>query len=130
MPSKHTSKALAHDAQPRSDTDGTPQEVKSTSDAAKSHGASTPKKRKAPTDVKKPSVKAPRRSSRSGPAKSIDPVKLINFLLSEDSLSLCRPKNETLDIEARGEGLRTYSNSTFSPFEELACALILSRPIG
>ncbi|KAL8921281.1 MAG: hypothetical protein Q9172_004107 [Xanthocarpia lactea] len=89
-----------------------------------------PSKRKAKTN--NVPAKAPRRSARSAAAQiQPDPVRLINHLLSPNSLDSCRPKDEIEDIKSRGRSdLRTYSSSTFSPFEELMCAVILSRPIS
>ena len=86
----------------------------------------TSKKRKAPT-LSEPN-KAPRRSARS--AAPVDAVKMLQFLLSPSSLDLCRPKEEIEDLKTRGPEFRTYSTSKFTPFEELVCAVILSRPIG
>ena len=97
----------------------------STSDKKKS--SAVPSKRKAKTSDE-PS-KAPRRSARGAPKSSVDPAKMINFLLSSDSVDLCRPKDEIEDLKNRGD-IRTYSSSVFSPFEELICAVILSRPIS
>lgn len=103
------------------------------SKAPNEHGAPNKgpgsKKRKAQDEVAKPASKASRRSGRGAAAPTADPIKVINFLLSENAVSLCRPKNETEDIESRGKQIRTYGMGDFSPFEELICALILSRPI-
>jgi hypothetical protein len=87
------------------------------------------KKRKAPPTTTIASNKF-RRSARGAPTTPIDTVKLLNYLLSPTSLSLCRPRDETEDLKTRGANARAYSTSTFTPFEELVCALILSRPIG
>lgn len=95
-----------------------------TNNDAKTDGPS--KKRKAAT-TSEPN-KAPRRSTRS--AAPVDTVKMLQFLLSPSSLDLCRPKEETQESQTRGSDFRTYSASAFSPFEELVCAVILSRPIG
>ena len=91
-----------------------------------SDSASKKRKAKQPTE----SNKTPRRSARGTPAPNVDPVKILQFLLSPSSLDLCRPKDEIEDLKTRGADTRTYSTSTFTPFEELVCALILSRPIG
>jgi len=91
------------------------------------NGASS-KQRKADTTTR--SNKAPRRSARGGANTTIDPVKVLKYLLSPSSLDLCRPKDEIEDLKARGQNTRTYSTSYFTPFEELICATILSRPIG
>ena len=88
------------------------------------------RKRKAQDDTTKRPSKASRRSSRSGPVAPVDPLKLINYLLSPDSLPLCSPRDEFSDIESRGQAIRTYTTNPFTPFEELVCALVLSRPIG
>ncbi|KAL2041475.1 hypothetical protein N7G274_005857 [Stereocaulon virgatum] len=93
----------------------------------KTNGSS--RKRKSPPTIATAPSKS-RRSSRGGPTTPVDTVKLLNYLLSPSSLSLCRPKDETEDLKTRGANARAYSTSTFTPFEELVCALILSRPIG
>ena len=87
-----------------------------------------PNKRKAPASSEP--KKAPRRSARGAASAPVDAVKILQFLLSPSSLDLCRPKDEIEDLKARGPEIRTYSTSTFTPFEELVCAVILSRPIG
>ena len=87
-----------------------------------------PKKRKAEQSTE--SSKAPRRSARGTSSPSVPPVKILQFLLSPSSLDLCRPKEEIEDLKTRGPDTRTYSSSVFTPFEELLCAVILSRPIG
>lgn len=88
-----------------------------------------PTKRKAKSKAKDEPSKAPRRSTRGAPQTPIEPVKMVNLLLSPDSIDLCRPKDETDDLKIRGN-IKTYSISAFSPFEELVCAVILSRPIS
>ncbi|KAL9077652.1 MAG: hypothetical protein Q9161_000024 [Pseudevernia consocians] len=98
-----------------------------TNDGAKADGASKKRKAPAPSEPNK----VPRRSARSAaPSAPVEAVKLLQFLLSPPSLDLCRPKDEAEDLRTRGPGIRTYSTSTFTPFEELVCAVILSRPIG
>ena len=91
---------------------------------AKSDGTSKKRKAAAPSEPNK----APRRSTRS--AAPVDTVKMLQFLLSPSSLDLCRPKEEFQESKSRGPDFRTYSASAFTPFEELVCAVILSRPIG
>ena len=90
---------------------------------------SSSKKRKAQDSTGKEPPKASRRSARGAPSQSVDVVKLINFLLSPDSLRLCTPKDEFSEVEKNPQ-LRTYSTNPFTPFEELVSALILSRPIS
>ena len=91
-------------------------------------GSLVPSKRKAAT--KDEPSKAPRRSARGAQQTPIDPVKILRFLLSSNSTDLCRPKDEIEDLKTRGSGIKTYSASTFTPFEELISAVILSRPIS
>ncbi|KAG8526972.1 uncharacterized protein KY384_008401 [Bacidia gigantensis] len=99
-------------------------------EAPKRSTKSSAKKRKAKDDPARGNAKSARHSSRGAAPTIVDPVKLINYLLSPEALPFCRPKDEGADIEARGKQIRVYSESTFTPFEELECALILSRPIG
>lgn len=93
---------------------------------AKADGTS--KKRKSTASSE--SNKAPRRSARSAAAAPVDGVKTLQFLLSPSSLDLCCPKEEIEELKTRGPKFSTYSTSEFSPFEELVCAVILSRPIS
>ena len=89
----------------------------------------TAKKRKAST-ASDPN-KAPRRSARSAaPSAPPNIVKILQLLLSPSSLDHSRPKDEGEDVKTHGTDIKTYSTSTFTPFEELVCAVILSRPIG
>ena len=104
------------------------QDVNKTKTPDTTNGSS--KKRKAQDAAAKGPSKASRKSPRGASSAPADPVKLINYLLSANSLALCRPKDENIDTETRDKDICTYSTSTFNPFEELVCALILSRPIG
>ncbi|MCJ1226428.1 hypothetical protein MMC12_003080 [Toensbergia leucococca] len=97
-------------------------------EATSSSSATVPSKRKRQT-TDAPS-KAPRRSARGAQPTPTDQVKTLQFLLSPSALDLCRPHDEVEDLKARGPDLRTYSSSAFSPFEELVCAVVLSRPIS
>lgn len=97
--------------------------------AMKSNGnAASSKKRKADTTTQ--SNKAPRRSARGSVNTTTDPVKVLKYLLSPSSLDHCQPRDEVKDLKARGQNTRTYSSSDFTPFQELICATILSRPIS
>ncbi|KAL9112791.1 MAG: hypothetical protein Q9187_007726, partial [Circinaria calcarea] len=87
-----------------------------------------PSKRKA--KVNDEPNKVPRRSARGGPQNPNDPLKTLQFLLSPAALDYCRRKDEISDLESRGTDILTYSSSILTPFEELACAVILSRPIS
>ena len=90
--------------------------------------SAVPQKRKADRDEKP--AKSVRRSARGAEKDPVDPVKVINFLLSSEAGDLCRPKDEAAQLAEKGENYRTYSSQEFSPFEELVCACVLSRPIG
>ena len=99
------------------------------SNGASGNSSSTiPSKRKAKPDNEP--AKAPRRSARGASRTSVEPIKILRFLLSPASLELCRPQDEINDIKTRGADLRTYSSTAFNPFEELVCATVLSRPIS
>jgi len=86
------------------------------------------KKRKKAADFDEPQ-KAGRRSGRSAPKSQPSQQQLLNFMLSDQAEELCRPEDETQDSEERGD-IRTYSSSVLNPFEELVCAVVLSRPIS
>ncbi|KAL8839705.1 MAG: hypothetical protein Q9176_004312 [Flavoplaca citrina] len=104
-----------------------PHETKPEHEAKSKETSAVPSKRKARSNDTP--AKAPRRSARGATQAQPDPVTLLNYLLSKESLDSCRPKDEIEDVKIHGH-LRTYSSSTFSPFEELMCAVILSRPIS
>ncbi|KAI7087147.1 hypothetical protein KC356_g4381 [Hortaea werneckii] len=93
-----------------------------------SAGAKSGEKRKKATASDDP-AKAPRRSGRGAPKAQPSKQQLLKFLLSEPASVLCRPDDETEDMKNRGD-IRTYSTSVLTPFEELTCAVILSRPIS
>ncbi|KAL8868925.1 MAG: hypothetical protein Q9174_004658 [Haloplaca sp. 1 TL-2023] len=132
MPPKKTASASRNQAQAEkpedknsnAPTDQSKDQSKSDSKAA----SAIPSKRKA--DVKDTPAKAPRRSARGVSSVQPDPVGLMQYLLSAESLDPCRPKDEIGHVQKHGSKLRTYSSSTFTPFEELICAVILSRPIS
>ncbi|MCJ1409545.1 hypothetical protein MMC19_003626 [Ptychographa xylographoides] len=90
-----------------------------------------PSKRKAKSSPSSAS-KAPRRSAHSASSSITSPIKILRFLLSPSSLPYCRPKDEIKALESleNPSDLKTYSSVLFTPFEELASAVILSRPIS
>lgn len=57
------------------------------------------------------------------------PEQILRFLLSEAALEVCRPEDELEDLSKRGKDITTYAQ-LLSPFEELLCAVVLSRPIS
>lgn len=97
--------------------------------AAAEDDTSKSKKRKTPSASDEPQ-KSARRSGRSAAKSQPSREQLLSFMLSKDAEELCRPEDESEDIKTRGGGIKTYSSSVMSPFEELLCAVILSRPIS
>ncbi|KAH8704369.1 hypothetical protein GQ44DRAFT_716847 [Phaeosphaeriaceae sp. PMI808] len=55
-------------------------------------------------------------------------VQVLKFLLSDASLEFCLPRDEVTEINEHDAKFITYSQLR-SPFEELLCAVVLSRPI-
>ena len=122
------SKALAHEETAKEIESSNSKDQTAESNPKKvKHATAAPSKRKAKASHE-PS-KAPRRSARGAPQPSVDRGRMTEFLLSTNSIDLCRPKDEIEDLRTRGY-IKTYSSSAFSPFEELVCAVILSRPIS
>lgn len=99
-------------------------------DGSNARPKSNSKKRKAPPTTSQQPSAGSRRSARSAPSAPADPVKMLNYLISPASLAASRPKDEASSLETYDSRVRTYSSSDFTPFEELASAVILSRPIG
>lgn len=56
------------------------------------------------------------------------PVQILKFILSDAALPLCRPDDEIEDVDTRGKQITTYAQ-LLTPFEELVCAVIVSRSI-
>lgn len=89
------------------------------------------KKRKETDDGgSEPPAKASRRSARGGAKSQPSQRALLDYILARDAEELCRPEDETEDINKRGSTIRTYSSAVLNPFEELMSAIILSRPIS
>ncbi|KAK5125031.1 hypothetical protein LTR85_001222 [Meristemomyces frigidus] len=86
------------------------------------------KKRKKAANSGEPQ-KAARRSGRGATKSQPSQRQLLNYMLSTDAEELCRPDDENVAIKKRGD-IRTYSSSVLNPFEELLCAVVLSRPIS
>lgn len=91
------------------------------------------KKSATPEEAKKASktfksIVPPKTSPSPRPDLKASPTQVLKFLLSDAALDICRPADELSDLEDRGD-ITTYS-SLLTPFEELLCAVILSRPIS
>lgn len=74
------------------------------------------------------STPSPKASPSPKPDMKASPTQVLKFLLSDAALDICRPEDEVSDVNDRGD-IITYS-SLLTPFEELLCAVILSRPIS
>ncbi|OAK97510.1 hypothetical protein IQ06DRAFT_227090 [Phaeosphaeriaceae sp. SRC1lsM3a] len=74
------------------------------------------------------STASPKASQSPKPDLKASPTQVLKFLLSDAALDVCRPADEVADVSDRGD-ITTYS-SLLTPFEELLCAVILSRPIS
>lgn len=118
-----TQDAGAEEPKPRSESDN---KAKSDQKPTKS----SPKKRKAEDDAGKEPTKASRKSARGAPKSKPSEIQVLNYLLGDEALDLCRPEDELTDLKNRGKDTKTYSGSALSPFEELLCAVVLSRPIS
>ncbi|KAK4580024.1 hypothetical protein LTR86_000226 [Recurvomyces mirabilis] len=86
------------------------------------------KKRKKQASGDEPQ-KAARRSGRGALKATPTQLQLLKYMLSKDAEALCRPDDETEDMKDRGD-IKTYSSSVMNPYEELLCAIVLSRPIS
>lgn len=87
------------------------------------------KRRKKDGDDGDQAQKPSRRSGRGVPKSRPSQEQLIKYMLSMDARELCRPEDEIEDIKTRGS-IRTYTSGVLNPFEELLCAVVLSRPIS
>lgn len=90
--------------------------------------ANTSRKRKAaPSSPTEGVRKSARRAHKAMPS----PQQALKYLLSKDAATLCRPEDEAKDLESHsGEPFVTYADGVLSPFQELLCAVVLSRPIS
>ncbi|TKA27401.1 hypothetical protein B0A50_05013 [Salinomyces thailandicus] len=125
---KGPSKASAPAAKTEAKQENAPNEQKEEEEKPMTNAKAGDKRKKATTTTDSPQ-KEPRRSGRGAPKAQPSQQQLLNFMLSTAAEDLCRPDDETADIQTRGN-IRTYSSSVLNPFEELLSAVILSRPIS
>jgi hypothetical protein len=94
-------------------------------DKAKRKTSSSPSKARKP---KKAKIEEEEEEPKPDPSQ----FQVLKYLLSPAALELCRPSDESKEFGKNPpkSGYRTYSGSTFTPFEELLSAIILSRPIS
>ena len=104
-------------------------EEKTSADAKGTTKSKGSKKRKQP-DSSEPNEQ-PRRSNRHAPKSEASPSQVLKFLVSNEASNLCVPADEAEALSQNAK-LRTYTSGTASltAFEELLCAVILSRPIS
>jgi hypothetical protein len=95
----------------------------------KDENPSTKKRKMPPTKTSKP-AKEPRQGAKASSRGKDAPTQkqLLQFLLSEKSLSFCYPEDE-LNAKASKKYSST-SPTTFSPFEHLLTASLLSKPLS
>lgn len=87
----------------------------------------TTKRKEHPTAPAEPTRKSTRGASRPQPSQT----QLLKYMLTKEAEDLCRPDDETKDLESRKDGeVVTYTSGVFTPFQELLSAVILSRPIS
>lgn len=119
--------AEAEDAKDEQHPEEPVEEKPATTDPAPQTKAST-KKRKQPAEKPEPR-KGSRRSGRSDGKAEPSKSQLLQYMLSQPCADLTRPDDEEEDLKSRGD-IKTYSNTPLNPFEELLCAVILSKPIS
>ncbi|CAK3887169.1 Hypothetical predicted protein [Lecanosticta acicola] len=128
-----TNGAIGHtnDESPKSDSKDENTAEKDVSDKSSEPSS---KKRKNAAGSAKPK-KEPRVGTRTPSARnsrsSSQPSQqqILVYLLSQEAEEFVRPDDEKEDLK-KDANLRTYTSSLLSPFEELMCAVILSRPIS
>ncbi|KAH0339760.1 hypothetical protein KCU81_g7122, partial [Aureobasidium melanogenum] len=120
----------AVDAEPTTapeESDSKKRNAETAAPETKVDGKKPPKKRK--VDIPPPR-EGERRSGRGAQKAAPTTEQLLNYLLSPASTELCRPDDESSVVESQGADFKTYSSSALSAFEELICAVVLSRPIS
>ncbi|QDS68932.1 hypothetical protein FKW77_008423 [Venturia effusa] len=92
------------------------------------------RKRKDPPTSSTSTNKAPRHSTKDSKAEPATIHQIVQYLLTQSALEQCRPNEESKALSELSDtdraSLHTYSSSVFTPFIELLCAAILSRPIS
>ncbi|KAL1304073.1 hypothetical protein AAFC00_000508 [Neodothiora populina] len=122
------------DEDPSTKVENSPKDAEGSSNEKDSQATQKPegeekpaKKRKADkSNEKRDGV---RKSGRGTTKPLPSQQQLLNYLLSDAAAELCRPDDETKELQ-KNDSLKTYSSSVLTPFEELICAVVLSRPIS
>lgn len=122
------------EAQPVVDAEPTTAPEENESKKRKGAATETKPEEKKPSKKRKADIPPPRegeRKSGRGAQKAAPTTEqLLNYLLSPASAELCRSDDESAAVESQGADYKTYSSSAMSAFEELICAVVLSRPIS
>jgi len=98
-------------------------------DAAKTQDKASLAKTNKRKDTQK--ITEPNKAVRQSNRRSMKPstTQLLNYLLSPAATTLCLPKDE--QEQPPSKETRTYTTHVpLSPFEELLCSMVLSRPIS
>jgi hypothetical protein len=107
-------------------------------DSKEDHPSRAGQKRKTPPadeSKSKPEAKTQRQGARSSTRNKTNPAspkQLLNFLLSSAALPYCFPEDELEDAR-KSKTYKSYSltsPSSFTPFEHLLCAHLLSKPLS
>ena len=87
-----------------------------------------PNKRKQPPKTQREGTRKSSRTTKSQPSQ----LQLLKYMLSYDCESLCRPEDEQKAPHSAkpSNDMVTYTSGVMSPFQELTCAVVLSRPIS
>ncbi|KIW10031.1 hypothetical protein PV08_11807 [Exophiala spinifera] len=93
------------------------------------------KRKDPPTSRDKGSSKKKKEEEEASQATNSDPStkQLLNFLLSADALPYCFPDDELEAAAKNTKGLKSYSRTSptsFTAFEHLVCAHLLSKPLS
>lgn len=135
---------MASSTQTVSETENAPKEGKQHKNSNESqHGdgkkekANTKKRRNPPAEPRQGVRKSARREAST---HKPSPAQLLKYMLSKEAEDLCRPDDEIKALQAAQESpdgkhssqseLVTYTSGVFNPFQELVCAVVLSRPIS
>jgi hypothetical protein len=117
--------------------DGIEESGKNGNSRNKSPAHAGQKRKEPPTETSKskPDTKAPRQGARSSTRNKNTPAsskQLLNFLLSSAAVPYCFPSDE-LEAANQSKTYKTYSltsPTSFTPFEHLLCAHLLSKPLS
>ncbi|OAP64519.1 hypothetical protein AYL99_00491 [Fonsecaea erecta] len=142
-------KTALEEPEPYSDANSEPQgeeetetetETEQPEEEDEEESAHAGQKRKEPpthSSVSEAAIKAPRQDSSNSPRDTNDSgpssKQLLNFLLSPSAMAYCFPADELEHAKVSSEEYKSYaltSPSSFTAFEHLLCAHMLSKPLS